>query len=156
MVDRFVAKFCRRLRQWWIALGPYRQLQVKQSLNVDALIAIIYSEFLGSWDHYATQVREEFLSMRLCSFKRISRNTLWENVKEFYAFNDIDDVNLKQTFKFITRASWEWNIKTTPIEEHCIEQCFAVWNIPNFTCNIGKIMQSTKVPQNNREDWKNP
>ncbi|KAK1382554.1 hypothetical protein POM88_020289 [Heracleum sosnowskyi] len=99
VADKFVARFHGRLRQWWIALGAYRQMMIKQSPSVDALIMYVHNEFLGAWDHYTNQAREEYLSMRCCSYKRKDLETHYERMsKRFYAINGIDDVNLKQTF----------------------------------------------------------
>lgn len=99
VVERFVSKFHGRLRQWWITLDGYRQNMVRQCQTIDALIMYVYQEFLGAWDHYTTQSREEYLSMKCCSYKRKDLELHYERMsRHFYAINGIDDVNLKQTF----------------------------------------------------------
>lgn len=99
VINKFVTKLHGRLRQWWISLGEYRQLQVKQLPNIDSLIIVIHKEFLGNWDHYTSQIREEFLAMKCCSFKRKDLQKHYDRMsKRYYALNGIDDVNLKQAF----------------------------------------------------------
>ncbi|KAK9733620.1 hypothetical protein RND81_04G079400 [Saponaria officinalis] len=86
VIDRLVARFFGRLRQWWISLGAYRQLQIRQAFTVDAFIGNIHNEFLGAWDHYTTQAREEFLIMKCCSFMRKDLERHYERMsKRFYA-----------------------------------------------------------------------
>ncbi|CAL9217700.1 unnamed protein product, partial [Arabidopsis halleri] len=97
VIDKLVSKFQGRLRQWWISLGEYRQLQIRQTPSIDALVGHIRNEFLGAWNHYTDQAREEYLSMKCCSFKRKDLEKHYERMsKRFYALNGIDDVNLKK------------------------------------------------------------
>ncbi|XP_024014520.1 uncharacterized protein LOC112088468 [Eutrema salsugineum] len=99
VIDKIISKFHGRLRQWWISLGDYRQLQIRQSQSVDTVIGHIHNEFLGTWDHYTIQAREEYMSMRCCSFKRKDLEKHYERMsKRFYVLNGIDDVNLKQAY----------------------------------------------------------
>ncbi|ESQ51075.1 hypothetical protein EUTSA_v10023188mg, partial [Eutrema salsugineum] len=99
VIDKLISKFHGRLRQWWISLGDYRQLQIRQSQSVDTVIGHIHNKFLGTWDHYTIQAREEYMSMRCCSFKRKDLEKHYERMsKRFYALNGIDDVNLKQAY----------------------------------------------------------
>jgi len=39
--------------------------------SIDGLIGHIHNEFLGAWDHYTIQAREEYLSMKCCLKERI-------------------------------------------------------------------------------------
>ena len=97
--DKLVARFHGRLRQWWISLGQYRQLQMRQSTSVDAFIGHIHNEFLGTWEHYTVQAREEYLNMKCCSFRRKDLEKHYARMsKRFYAINGLDDINLKQAF----------------------------------------------------------
>ncbi|ESQ47393.1 hypothetical protein EUTSA_v10028344mg [Eutrema salsugineum] len=99
VIDKLISKFQGRLRQWWISLGDYRQLHIRQSQSVDTVIGHIHNEFLGTWDHYTIQAREEYMSMRCCSFKRKDLEKHYERMsKRFYVLNGIDDVNLKQAY----------------------------------------------------------
>ncbi|GAA0158392.1 hypothetical protein LIER_15436 [Lithospermum erythrorhizon] len=94
-----MAKFHGRLRQWWITLGSYRQLQIRQAPTIDSLIAYIHNKFLGALEYYTTQAREEYLAMKCCSFKRKDLGKHYERMsKTFYALGGIDDVNLKQAY----------------------------------------------------------
>ncbi|VVB04430.1 unnamed protein product [Arabis nemorensis] len=98
VIDKMVSKFHGRLRQWWISLGQYRQMQIRQSPSVNALIGHIHNEFLGTWDHYTVQAREEYLNMR-CSYKRKDLERHYERMStRFYALNGVDDVSLKQAY----------------------------------------------------------
>ena len=75
------------------------QLQIQQSTSIDALIQILYDEFIGRPDHHAELAHEEFLQMKCCSFlpKDLEKN--YDRMsKRFYCINGIDDVNLKQVF----------------------------------------------------------
>ncbi|GAA0141758.1 hypothetical protein LIER_35455 [Lithospermum erythrorhizon] len=99
VIDKFVAKIHGTLRQWWITFGSYGQLQIRQTPTVDSLIAHIHNEFLGSWEHYTTQSREEYLATRCYFFKRKDLEKYYERMsKRFYALGGIDDVNLKQAY----------------------------------------------------------
>ncbi|ESQ44532.1 hypothetical protein EUTSA_v10003477mg, partial [Eutrema salsugineum] len=99
VIDKLISKFHGRLRQWWTSLGDYRELQIRQSHSVDTVIEHIHNEFLGMWDHYTIQAREEYMSMRCCSFKRKDLEKHYERMsKRLYALNGIDDVNHKQAY----------------------------------------------------------
>ncbi|KAL1831050.1 hypothetical protein ACET3Z_000701 [Daucus carota] len=71
VADKFVAKFHGRLRQWWIALGAYRQLIVKQSPNVDTLI--MHPEDLPPHvkDKILSFVLQKISLMNLLAFQKI-------------------------------------------------------------------------------------
>nr|GEZ49990.1 putative zinc finger, CCHC-type [Tanacetum cinerariifolium] len=88
-----------RLRDWYHSLGEYRQLQIQQSISLEAFMSIIYSEFIGSpWEHTA-HAREEFLKMKCCSFQNKDLEKHYNHMSQrFYCLNGVDDVNLKQVF----------------------------------------------------------
>lgn len=43
---KFASRLSGRLKEWWINLGAYRQLQALQSTSVDAFMTLIHTEFL--------------------------------------------------------------------------------------------------------------
>jgi hypothetical protein len=99
VITKCTAKFLGRLRQWYMALGEYRQLQLKQLPTLDQFISVLHTEFLGDHDNTKEFVREEYLSMRCCSFKRKDLEKHYDRMSQrFYLLNGMDDVNLKQAF----------------------------------------------------------
>lgn len=75
------------------------QLQALQSILVDDLMTLIHNEFLGEITHQTSIVREEFLSMKCCSFKRKDLERHYNNMpKRFYLLKGMDDPKLKQDF----------------------------------------------------------
>lgn len=119
-------------------------MMVGQSPNVKALIMNVHNEFLGAWDHYTTQARKEYLSMRCCSYKRKDLETHYERMsKWFYAINGIDDINLKQLFlipsqSFLrTKHPGSFKSRTYPSATLHLEK--------ERVTLFGKVMQSKKV-----------
>lgn len=47
------------LKEWYISLGEYRKLQVQQSPLIDALIQILYAEFIGCPKNHQELARED-------------------------------------------------------------------------------------------------
>lgn len=75
----------------------YRQIQVTRASLLDLLF--IYTEFLGSTNHYSNQAREEHLKMKCCSLQRKDLEKHYDNMsKRFYVLNGMDDVNHKQPY----------------------------------------------------------
>ena len=58
------------MQQFHHTINRFLIVPIRQTPNVDALIAHIHTEFLGAWDPYTSQAREEYLNMKRCSFKR--------------------------------------------------------------------------------------
>nr|GEX05136.1 putative reverse transcriptase domain-containing protein [Tanacetum cinerariifolium] len=99
VIKRFLTRFQGRLRDWYHSLGEYRQLQIQQSISLEAFMSIIYSEFIGGlWEH-TSHAREEFLKMKCCSFQKKDLEKYYDRMSQrFYCLNGVDDVNLKQVF----------------------------------------------------------
>ncbi|KAK9665956.1 hypothetical protein RND81_14G149000 [Saponaria officinalis] len=134
VIDRLVSRFYGGLRQLWISRGTYRQLQICQASTVDAFIRNINNEFLGAWDHYTTQAREEFLSMKCCSFMRKDLERNYERMsKQFYALGGMDDVNLKQAYL---------NSLPKPLGNKTARQFF-LKSIPLGTAIFGELYQTS-------------
>ncbi|ESQ39483.1 hypothetical protein EUTSA_v10001272mg [Eutrema salsugineum] len=72
----------------------------KQLLNPGATLPTVIDKMISKFhDHYTIQAREEYMSMRCCSFKRKDLEKHYERMsKRFYALNGIDDVNMKQAY----------------------------------------------------------
>lgn len=88
-----------RLKEWYLILGEYRQIQIQNSTMVEELLQFLYAEFVVRPDHYQETAREEFLAMKCCSFLRKDLERHYDRMpKRFYCINVIDDVNLKQAF----------------------------------------------------------
>ncbi|GJY10637.1 hypothetical protein Tco_0378822 [Tanacetum coccineum] len=89
----------REIENCYHCLGEYRQLQIQQSISLEAFMSIIYLEFIGSpWEHIA-HAREEFLKRKCCSFQKKDLEKHYNcKSQRFYYLNGVDDVNLKQVF----------------------------------------------------------
>lgn len=88
-----------RLKDWWVNLGEYRQMQALQSVNIDTFLALIHHEFIGAQFYHTDQQREEFFQMKCCSFKRKDLERHYSNMSSrFYVINGLDDPNFKQAF----------------------------------------------------------
>ncbi|KAJ9544618.1 hypothetical protein OSB04_024325 [Centaurea solstitialis] len=97
VIKRFLTRIQGRLRDWYISLGEYRQMQLLQSPSPKALLHTIYAELIGNPIEHTVRAREEFLKMKCCSFRMKDLETHYNNMsKRFYCLNDIDDTNLKQ------------------------------------------------------------
>ena len=99
IIAKFVARITRRLRDWWINLGEYRQRQAAQSNTLEDFFTVVHNEFLGSTTHYTEVAREEFLLMKCSSFERKDLEKHFDRMsRRYYSFNGMDDVNAKHTF----------------------------------------------------------
>lgn len=88
-----------RLKDWWINLGEYRQLQALQSVNIKTFLTHIHNEFVGAQFYHTDQQRKEYLQMKCCSFQKKDLEKHYSNMSSrFYAINGIDDTNLKQAY----------------------------------------------------------
>ncbi|KAJ9547117.1 hypothetical protein OSB04_019660 [Centaurea solstitialis] len=97
VVKRFLTRIQGRLRDWYMSLREYRQMQLLQSPSPEALLHTIYAEFIGNPIEHTVRAREEFLKMKCCSFRMKDLETHYNNIsKRFYCLNSIDDTNLKQ------------------------------------------------------------
>ena len=70
VIAKFVARLIRRIREWWINLGEFQQRQAAQSKTLEDFFTILHNKFLGSPTHHTEVAREEFLTMKCCSFER--------------------------------------------------------------------------------------
>ena len=70
VIAKFIARLTRRLREWWISLGEFRQRHAAQSQTLEDFFTIIHNEFLGAPTNHTEVAREEFLAMKCYSFER--------------------------------------------------------------------------------------
>ncbi|KAK3177357.1 hypothetical protein Dsin_032936 [Dipteronia sinensis] len=70
ILREFVSRFTGSLRDWYQALGEYRQLQFVRAQSTAYAMGILFREFLGYPDQYYKQARQEFFDMRCCSLKK--------------------------------------------------------------------------------------
>lgn len=99
VITKCTTKFLGRLRQWYISLGAYRQMQLRQVPSIDIFIDTLDTKFLGSHANHKNFAREEYLSMKCCSFRRKDLEAHYDHMSQrFYLLDGIDDVNLKQAF----------------------------------------------------------
>ncbi|KAK2658236.1 hypothetical protein Ddye_004769 [Dipteronia dyeriana] len=68
ILREFVSRFTGSLRDWYQALGEYRQLQLVRCGSVSIATGIIFREFLGDVSQFYKQTRQEFFEMTLTSF----------------------------------------------------------------------------------------
>ena len=93
------ARFTGRLRDWWMALGNLRRLQLLNVASINEFVGCIYQEFLGTYEDHISTARNEFLRMKVCSYRRADLDKHYINMsRRFYMINGIDDVNLKKTY----------------------------------------------------------
>ncbi|KAI9157027.1 hypothetical protein LWI28_015671 [Acer negundo] len=70
ILREFVSRFIGSLRDWYQALGEYRQLQIVRAASTFAVMDIIFREFLGDPDQFYKQARQEFFEMRCCLLRK--------------------------------------------------------------------------------------
>ncbi|KAI9174389.1 hypothetical protein LWI28_016595 [Acer negundo] len=70
ILREFISRFTGSLRDWYQALGEYRQLQIVRAASTSVVMGIIFREFLGDPDQFYKQARQEFFEMRCCSLRK--------------------------------------------------------------------------------------
>ncbi|XP_042481008.1 probable amidase At4g34880 [Macadamia integrifolia] len=96
VLSKFVARLQGKLREWYLALGSYRQLQIVQ-LTESQFITTLYQEFLGPVSNDFSKARDEFLQMKCCSLLRPDLDRHFSRMTDrFHKIGGIDDENLKQ------------------------------------------------------------
>lgn len=95
-VVKFTSRLAGRLREWWINLGEYRQLQILQSPSIESFVLILHTEFLGAVSHQTATARDEFLKMKCCPYKKKDLEKHYNGMsKRYYLLGGMDDPNLK-------------------------------------------------------------
>ncbi|KAK0584296.1 hypothetical protein LWI29_010710 [Acer saccharum] len=99
ILREFVSRFTGSLRDWYQALGEYRQLQFVRVPLASQAMGYIFREFLGDPNHIYKQARQEFFDMRCCSLK-------WKDImfhykrmsQRYHTLGGINDHSLKQVY----------------------------------------------------------
>ena len=95
----FASRMQGRLRDYWIALGEYRQLMYYNSESIDQFLGRLHQEFLGAAPDVIAQARREFMQMKCVSFKRKHLQEHFDKMsKKYYQIQGIDEVSLKYVF----------------------------------------------------------
>ncbi|KAK2641333.1 hypothetical protein Ddye_023096 [Dipteronia dyeriana] len=76
ILREFVSRFTGSLRDWYQALGEYRQLQLVRCESVSLTTGIVFREFLGDASQLYKQTRQEFFEMRYHALGGINDETL--------------------------------------------------------------------------------
>ncbi|KAL8242059.1 hypothetical protein R6Q59_012361 [Mikania micrantha] len=65
VIKRFLTRCQGRLRDWYLSVGEYRQLQIQQVQSPEEFMHIIYAEFIRSLVEHTVRAREEFLKNKV-------------------------------------------------------------------------------------------
>ncbi|KAK0585709.1 hypothetical protein LWI29_032859 [Acer saccharum] len=99
ILREFVSRFTGSLRDWFQALGEYRQLQFVRVPLASQAMGYIFREFLGNPDHIYKQARQEFFDMRCCSLKRKDIIFHYKRMSQrYHTLGGINDHSLKQVY----------------------------------------------------------
>ncbi|KAK0582373.1 hypothetical protein LWI29_024886 [Acer saccharum] len=99
ILREFVSRFTGSLRDWYQALGEYRQLQFVRVPLASQAMGYIFKEFLGDPDHIYKQARQEFFDMRCCSLKRKDIMFHYKRMSQrYHTLGGINDHSLKQVY----------------------------------------------------------
>ncbi|KAK0574989.1 hypothetical protein LWI29_032165 [Acer saccharum] len=99
ILREFVSRFTGSLRDWYQALGEYRQLQFVRVPLASQAMGYIFREFLGDPDHIYRQARQEFFDIRCCSLKRKDIMFHYKRMSQrYYTLGGINDHSLKQVY----------------------------------------------------------
>ncbi|KAK0580148.1 hypothetical protein LWI29_037057 [Acer saccharum] len=99
ILREFVSRFTGSLRDWYQALGEYRQLQFVQIPLASQTMGYIFREFHSDPDHIHKQARQEFFDMRCCSLKRKDIEFHYKRMSQrYHTLGGINDHSLKQVY----------------------------------------------------------
>ncbi|KAK0573432.1 hypothetical protein LWI29_007951 [Acer saccharum] len=99
ILREFVSRFTGSFKDWYQALGEYRQLQFVRVLLASQAMGYIFREFLGDPDHIYKQARQEFFDMRCCSLKRKDIMFHYKQMSQrYHTLGGINDHSLKQVY----------------------------------------------------------
>ncbi|XP_022880271.1 uncharacterized protein LOC111397527 [Olea europaea var. sylvestris] len=99
VIKSFLARITGFLKDWYDALGEYRQIQYSNSPTIDAFIESLYWEFWGKTDHLKDIAREEFFKLKCCSYNPKDLDKHFHNAsRRYYLIGGMDDTNIKQAY----------------------------------------------------------
>ncbi|XP_043687616.1 uncharacterized protein LOC122638833 [Telopea speciosissima] len=97
-ITKFLARTHGTLREWYMSLGPYKQLQWEQ-IGINEFVSQLYNEFIGPIESNRVKVREEYFQMKCYSFLNLDLEKHFTRMMDrFYILGGLDDVNMKQVF----------------------------------------------------------
>ncbi|KAK3204836.1 hypothetical protein Dsin_018882 [Dipteronia sinensis] len=99
ILREFFSRFTGSLRDWYQALGEYRQLQFVRSQSTSHAMGIVFREFLGDPDKFYKQARQEFFDMRCCSLKKKDIEYHYKRMSgRYHILGGINDQSLKHVY----------------------------------------------------------
>ncbi|KAK2638568.1 hypothetical protein Ddye_026363 [Dipteronia dyeriana] len=99
ILREFVSRFTGSLRDWYQALGEYRQLQLVRCGSVSIATGIVFREFLGDAFQFYKQIRQEFFEMRVCSLDKGDIDYHYRRMSfRYHALGGINDETLRHVY----------------------------------------------------------
>ncbi|KAK2635024.1 hypothetical protein Ddye_029816 [Dipteronia dyeriana] len=99
ILREFVSRFTGSLRDWYQALGEYRQLQLVRCGSVSIATGIVFREFLGEASQFYKQTRQEFFEMTVCSLNKEDIDYHYRRMSfRYHALGGINDKTLRQVY----------------------------------------------------------
>ncbi|KAK2639680.1 hypothetical protein Ddye_027475 [Dipteronia dyeriana] len=99
ILREFVSRFTGSLRDWYQALGEYRQLQLVRCGSVSIATGIIFKEFLGDVSQFYKQTRQEFFEMTVCSLDKEDIDFHYRRMSfRYHALGGVNDESLRQVY----------------------------------------------------------
>ncbi|KAK2662010.1 hypothetical protein Ddye_000584 [Dipteronia dyeriana] len=99
ILREFVSRFTGSLRDWYQALGEYRQLQLVRCGSVSIATGIIFREFLGDVSQFYKQTRQEFFEMTVCSLNKEDIDYHYRRMSfRYHALGGVNDETLRQVY----------------------------------------------------------
>ncbi|KAK2654313.1 hypothetical protein Ddye_014169 [Dipteronia dyeriana] len=99
ILREFVSRFTGSLRDWYQALGEYRQLQLVRCGSVSIATGIIFKEFLGDVSQFYKQTRQEFFEMTVCSLNKKDIDFHYRRMSfRYHALGGVNDETLRQVY----------------------------------------------------------
>ncbi|KAK2656992.1 hypothetical protein Ddye_010044 [Dipteronia dyeriana] len=100
ILREFVSRLTGSLRDWYQALGEYRQLQLVRCGSVSIATGIVFREFLGDASQFYKQTRQEFFEMTVCSLNKEDIDYHYRRMSfRYHALGGINDETLRQALQ---------------------------------------------------------
>ena len=99
VLKEFVTHFAGSLRDWFDSLGPYRQLQFVQLLNVSSALVVLHKQFIREPSTVFEAARRDYLNMRCYSLNTKDLDFHYKIMSiMFYKLNGFNDHTVKHVF----------------------------------------------------------
>ncbi|KAK2645919.1 hypothetical protein Ddye_021114 [Dipteronia dyeriana] len=97
ILREFISRFTGSLRDWYQALGEFRQLQLVRCGSLSEAMGIIFLEFLGDASQFYKQTKHELFEMRCCSLDKRDIDYHYRRMSfRYHALGGINDESLRQ------------------------------------------------------------